>query len=656
MILQALHGLGEREDLLPDPDYQDRPVAWLVTVGPGGRLLGIQGTHYTPLPQGRRKPRPVAKTYRIPRRQESRSGISPPAEFFVDNALYVFGISVDGKYAADKARGRADMFLETVRECWEETCDEGVKAVLDLLDAVADRRQPVDLTGLDPPCRSNDLFAFVYAPDVDLLVTDRPKVEAYWRRRRRKTQAPPAGAVRCLVTGRPCVPVGKHRKLKHVPQKGGAGDIALIPLGSPSNMFESYGWKKNENAPISADAAEMCATALNRLLHPAFPDPHQPGQTMARRNLRISADTVVCYWSATESGDQFCDMVGPVLEAADPEQVGEAYRSLWRGRPVPIEDTSAFYALTLTGQQGRAIVRDWFESTLQQVSQNLAAHFRDLRVVRNARPRDGTADVPLGVRALMEAVAQPAERRSEGVPPHLAAQFVRAAFAGTPYPLGLLQRAVLRFRAEIGKETQNNRPDRRVRNWNDARAAIIKAVLNRCVRARISQLDREVKPEMDPTNRSEGYVLGQLMAVFERLQQLAIGDPNASVVDRYFSGASASPKSVFVRLYKNARHHARKAREGESAGFAFRLERLIDELSAAFGLSERAIHPERNALPAFLSQEQQGLFVLGYHHMRRWLWMNREERTAWEGEHPDAPRAYLWRDTHAAADVAPEGS
>jgi len=147
---------------------------------------------------------------------------------------------------------------------------------------------------------------------------------------------------------------------------------------------------------------------------------------------------------------------------------------------------------------------------------------------------------------------------------------------------------------------------------------------------------------MDPSNRSEGYVLGQLMAVFERLQQLAIRDPNASVVDRCFSGASAAPKSVFVRLYKNARHHARKARDGDSAGFAFRLERLIDELTSSFGLSEKAIHPEQNALPAYLSLEQQGLFVLGYHHMRRWLWMNKDERAAWEAEHPDAPRAYRW--------------
>ena len=118
----------------------------------------------------------------------------------------------------------------------------------------------------------------------------------------------------------------------------------------------------------------------------------------------------------------------------------------------------------------------------------------------------------------------------------------------------------MRYRAEIGSAHQDETLQAwRVRNWHDARAALIKAVLNRRMRFHISTLSKEVTYAMDPTNREPGYLLGQLMAVFERLQQLAVGDPNASVVDRYFSGASAAPKSVFVRLYKNALHHARKA-------------------------------------------------------------------------------------------------
>ena len=141
---------------------------------------------------------------------------------------------------------------------------------------------------------------------------------------------------------------------------------------------------------------------------------------------------------------------------------------------------------------------------------------------------------------------------------------------------------------------------------------------------------------MDPNNSSQGYALGRLMAVLERIQQEAIGNVNASIVDRYFSGASAAPKSVFVRLLKNARHHVGKAKDDPAkGGFVFLLDRLIDELADRFD-------PKHNGFPAHLDLEQQGLFVLGYHQMRKWLWMNKEERGQWAKTYPSAPRAYVW--------------
>jgi CRISPR-associated protein Csd1 len=76
------------------------------------------------------------------------------------------------------------------------------------------------------------------------------------------------------------------------------------------------------------------------------------------------------------------------------------------------------------------------------------------------------------------------------------------------------------------------------------------------------------------------------------------------------------------------------------------LERLIDQLCSQFDVSlKKTENPKavyENGFPAYLSQEQQGMFVLGYHQMRKWLWMTREERDIWNGEHPDAARAYFW--------------
>jgi CRISPR-associated protein Csd1 len=386
---------------------------------------------------------------------------------------------------------------------------------------------------------------------------------------------------------------------------------------------------------VSFNVAEACGTALSRLLDPAFPDPVQPGQTLARRHIRLSADTVVCYWTAGGSVNEFCSVFDALLQS-NPERVGELYRSIWKGRISDIHDETPFYALTISGALGRAAVRDWIESTVERVGRNLAAHFRDIEILRNTpKPKGRELPPQMPISDLLAATVPD----GSAAPGPLVRDVVEAVIEGYVYPFALLQKAILRERAEIGRDEWLNHVRR------DARAAIIKAVLNRRKRFHQETTDyEEIKTAMDPGNNSEGYTLGRLMAVLERLQQAALGNVNASLVDRYFSGASATPKSAFVRLLRNARHHVSKAcGNPQSSGIAFLLDRLIDDLAGRFS-------PERAGFPAHLDLEQQGLFVLGYHQMRHWLWMNNEEREAWEREHPTVSRAYLWKSAKAAAE------
>jgi CRISPR-associated protein Csd1 len=634
MILQALYRLAQSEELMPDPDYEPKPVAWLVRVSRKGELLGIEGTHqFLPPKQKKGKPKAIPKYFAMPR--EGGRTSNDRAFFLYDKAQYIFGMDPERdqkkRRPQEQLRSRFAMFRDRVNGCLAATSDEGVRAVKELLDDVAAGTKTVVLP---ENCATNDLFTFIYAPDTDRLVTHREKVREYWKTLR-KQEAVQGGAARhCMVSGDAFAgTVVNFPQTKNVPGKNTAKGISLISFNK--SAFESYGWLGNENAPISRDAAEACATALDRLLHPAYPDPHQSGQTLPPRNLRLSADTMACFWSAEKSGDEFCFAFAGLLEA-NPVSVRELYRSLWRGKAPEIAEPSAFYALTLSGTQGRAIVRDWFESTVAKVAQNLALHFSDLDIVRNTpQPKDHHLPPQLPLTLLLRSLAAGGETRN--IPAPFIAHLCNAALHGTPYPLCILQRALERARAEVGRETQEGLEGYQAKERNDARAALIKAVLNRRKRFFPDTTHyKEVHPDMDPTNPSEGYALGRLMAVLERIQQEAMGDVNASVVDRYFSGASATPKTVFVRLLKNTRHHVAKAKDDEAkAGLVFRLDRLIDELASRFD-------PKHNGFPAHLDLEQQGLFVLGYHQMRKWIWMPREERAEWEKLHPEAPREYLW--------------
>jgi len=614
VILQALYKLAEREGLMDDPDFEPKPVAWIVRVSSAGELLGIRGTHYTLPTEGKKKPRTVAKTFRVPRQPTGRAGIKAPPCFLVDNAKYVFGLPTKGKsFPKEEGDEKSSWFRDLVVKCSAATGDEGTLAVHRLLEGVAQGRISVDLPD---ECRSNDLFAFELASDLDRFVHERTKVKEYWSHCRSSANSDKTTKLTCLVSGKPVGQSGLFPLIEGVP---GANPSRIGLVSFNKSAFESFGWKGNENAPISRESAEACATALNRLLDPGYPDPHQPGQALPQRSLRLSADTAVCYWPSQESGEDFTSAFSGLLEAR-PELVKEVYQSLWRGRLPDIDGQSTFYVLTLSGTQGRAIIRDWFESTVAKVARNLAQHFQDLAIVRNTpKPKDHDLKPQFPMTGLLESLAPQGDR--ERIPTPLIGQILEAALRGAPYPFSVLPRAIERARAEIGSQNADGLDGYRAKERSDARAALMKAVLNRRRRFFPETTHyKEVQPDMDPNNLSEGYTLGRLMAVLERLQQEAIDNVNASVVDRYFSGASAAPKTVFIRLLKNARHHVTKAK---------------DELASGFD-------PKRNGFPAHLDLEQQGLFVLGYHQMRKWLWMTKEERAEWENKYPDAPRPYVW--------------
>jgi CRISPR-associated protein Csd1 len=609
MILRALYDLATHEGLSIDRDFPLVPVAWLVTVTADGRIAGITDTRVETETRGK-KPKLVAKSFPVPY-QIGRSGTKAPPSFFVDNAKYVFGrATADKEFAESEGAEKSAWFRERVAECVAATGDPGAVAVLTMLEAVASGDQAVRLP---EDCRSNDLFAFIYAPeDVDTLVHMRPAVQAYWRKVRSADANGSAdsgdGRFECLVTGAPVKTPELFPKVKYVP----GGQTSGSPLVSfNASAFTSYGLEGNENAPISREAGEAVAIALQRLLHPAFPDPRPEhrGETMARRNYRLTDDTVACYWSDSQAADDFLDAFAIFFEP-DPAVVGGMYHSVWRGRSAPVKDAGAFCALILSGAQGRMIVRDWFTTSVAAAAEHLARHFADLSVVRNTPvPKGGELPDALPLRVLLGALA-PFGRR-DAIPPSLATSVFSAALRGTPYPLSLLQRAIERTRAEMGK-TEWADLERR-----DARVSLIKAVLNR--RRRLLPSDYpELTVALDPNNSSPGYLCGRLMAVIERLQQVALPEINSTVVDRFFGAASATPRAVFTRLLRNARHHGRKAREEASTrGLARWLEGQLDAIAVRFDV-------QNNGFPAFLDLEQQGLFILGYHQQRHELWRKRD--------------------------------
>ena len=105
---------------------------------------------------------------------------------------------------------------------------------------------------------------------------------------------------------------------------------------------------------------------------------------------------------------------------------------------------------------------------------------------------------------------------------------------------------------------------------------------------------------LDKENQDVGYRLGRLFAVLEKIQMAANPGINATVRDKFYASASATPAAVFGNLMRLKNHHLAKLTK---TGF---FEGLIGEILSGI-----------TAFPAHLSLEEQGMFAIGYYHQRQ---------------------------------------
>jgi len=619
-MFNALCNLADREQLLGDPAFEMKKVGWIVSLAEDGRLLGFLPTHTAP-PQkagSKKKPKPVAKQFLIPRQFNPRTGGTRTAGdfayFLVDKLDYALGLeegTVPGVAPEGKPLNRVTLFRDKINEAATATGEPALKAIVTFLDSVIGdgltRPVPEDLKG-------NELIAFQVLPSAPRLAHDLDSVKSWWLARLQNAASSEAASeLQCLVSGAPIVASGLFPKLKRVPggQSAGAG---LVSFNAPA--FESYGFKKSENAPISSEAAQKVATALNRLLDPTFR--RQDGELMPTRNQRLTGSSVLCYWS--EQG-AFEDQFGPALELHEvPEEddageVGELAESHWRGRiSAFVDNPDLFHAVTLSGAQGRVIVRDYFRTTVADLSRSMIAHFESLELAPVTRPGKGKNLPPLApFSSLLESVVLGGKK--DNIPDTLAPALLRSILlAGTDagLPLPLVTRALERDRAEIYDDTWKASLRR------DRRAAILKAFL-------VRNHNHFLSPEMQPKEHNPCYLCGRLLAAFGEMQRLSQHPRkiNATIVDKFYGRAASTPQIVIGQLGVLYESHLRKALRNRSQNWispkARTLQITIEKIYAALRIGD---------LPEKMTTEEQAFFVLGYQHQTRFQSLNKDQQIA----------------------------
>jgi len=147
-------------------------------------------------------------------------------------------------------------------------------------------------------------------------------------------------------------------------------------------------------------------------------------------------------------------------------------------------------------------------------------------------------------------------------------------------------------------------PEKRISKINYVRAAAIKAYLLRKYRYQSHNPFEEILTmALNEQSTIPAYLLGRLFAVLEQAQKEAIPEAKATIKDRYFTSACASPASVFPILLRLSQHHISKAEYGYAR--EHQIQNILNRLDV-----------EQNPIPARLTLDEQGVFILGYYHQR----------------------------------------
>lgn len=612
MILQAL---ARYYDILScDPEsgvapsgYSAIGISYGLNISAKGELLDVFPL-FTPEQRGK-KMVDVPRRMNVPE-QVKRSGIHPIPNFLWDNGAFVLGVSTKDAdnpgYSMNRFGAFRQLNLELLNKVHSPAA-EAVTAFLEKYDPAKGRKHPKVKVNLESILKGGNLV-FMFNGK---FVHEDPAVRRVWEAYKSNSEAVLS---QCLITGEIAQIARLHPSLKGIRD---ANPTGATLVGFNAQAYESYNLKQGMNSPVSEKAAFAYTTALNYLL------------SSSNENRKFTVgDATVVYWA--ESGKKgyakaFAGLCEPEIvelkaSAEEESKTTRDKKAEKRLRKIAdkvrrvqaldvkkllegLDENPRFYVLGLAPNAARVSVRFFHSDPFDKIVEKIMQHYRDLEMVKEFEDQPTYLTIQ---RIVNETISKKASDPQAS--PLMAGAVFRAILENTPYPAALYNAIVNRIR------TDQDDPQKGIHKINYARAAIIKAYLLRKYRNQSQNPIQEVLAmSLNEQSALPAYVLGRLFAVLEKVQQEAIGDVNASIKDRYFTSACASPSSVFPILLRLSQHHISKAEYGYARD---------NRIGAILNL----LDVEKNPIPSHLSLDEQGVFVLGYYHERKDLWTPKSKK------------------------------
>ena len=569
MILHALTQYYQRKaksdgGVAPE-GFENKEIPFIIVIDKQGKFIQLEDTREL------KNKKKVARTFLVPK----GLGRSGSKSYEVSNLLwdhYGYVLAYAGEKGQEQADKQHASFTANVNELKQALPDDaGVAAVAAFLASAEEKSKVMQAANWAECAKVKGCnLSFRLVDEAVDLVCQSKAVQAYVSQANQaQSDNIPKGI--CLVTGK-LAPIARlHNAVKGVNAKP-------VPFTSVNlSAFESYGKEQGFIFPVGEQAMFEYTTALNTLL-------------AGENRFRIGDVTAIC-WSAkpTPLEEHLASLInGGGKDNPDEhiDAVKSLYKSLYNGKYTEPDGKEKFYLLGLSPNSARIVVRFWHETTVAALSESIAAWYDDLQMVHGENsPYPEYMPLP---RLLGNLVL---DGKMENLPSDLIAQITDAALNNRVLPVSLLQAALRRNKAE--------------QKITYGRASLLKAYINRAIRAGRLKNMKELTMSLDRNRQDIGYVLGRLFAVLEKTQAEANPGLNATIADRYFGSASSTPIAVFGTLMRLLPHHLNKLEfEGRAVQLQWEIRQILE-------------HCQK--FPNHLNLEQQGLFTIGYYHETQFL-------------------------------------
>ena len=594
MILQSLvrcYDSLAAQGTLKRPGWSAVKVQWGLRLTADGQvssveMLGSANDKGKLLPRMMFLPTPVKRT----------SGKA--ASFLCDNAKYLLGITSEmrsSEHTPSDSKAIKDagtcfrISAQRHRELLDGVSCPMAQAILRFFDTWQPEKaaqSPALLEHFDDLCKGGNLvFCMMDASGEATMAQDVPEIHAAWDEAASSSVEDDITRGRCLVTGTQDTIAILHPSIKGVvgAQSSGASLVSFNAFA-----FESYGRSGSQglNAPVGNHAAFAYGEALNYMLR-------------EKNYHSLLGSATLVYWAETAQSaysDCFAALLG-TNEDMTQNTLDGIMKAIRLGQGlhwenVPLDSRTPFYILGLSPNASRLSVRFFLQGTFGDFAANLARHQERLNIIR---PSYDTRET-LSAYSLLKETANP-NSRDKLPPSHLVGDLLRAILGDTPYPVSLLTQTELRIHAE--------------HSVSRGKAAILKAWLLK--NGSNPQYKEVIDVQLNEQTNYAPYVLGRLFAVLESLQQKANPGINATIMDRYFNAACATPSIVFPTLLKLAQSHLKKLDTGYFIYYDKQMTELCGRLTDSY--------------PARLNLQDQGIFQLGYYHQKQKFFTKKEENS-----------------------------